>query len=161
QNANDNQQQQDDPQAVERRLRQILDIIEANVDPDGWQDRGGDTGTVRELNGSLIVTNTPRNHPESVRLLSKLRENRNMEINVETKFLLVNQSWFEQIGFDIDLVFNAHSNQVTTARAADPSIQPIDFFQFGSATTTPGIQRQITGFGPVNGQLGAIQANNR
>ncbi len=145
---NDNQQQQDDPAARERRIRQILDIIEANVDPDGWQDRGGDTGTVQELNGSLIITNTPRNHREIVGLLAKLREIRNMQINVETKFLLVNQSWFEQIGFDIDLVFNANSSQVTRARTADPSLQPIDFFNFGSTSgSVQGNVRSVTGQG--------------
>jgi type II secretory pathway component GspD/PulD (secretin)/tetratricopeptide (TPR) repeat protein len=148
-NTNDNNQnQQDDPAVRERRTRQILDIIEANVDPDGWQDRGGDTGTVQELNGSLIITNTPRNHREIVGLLSKLREIRNMQINVETKFLLVNQSWFEQIGFDIDLVFNANSSQVTRARTADPSLQPIDFFNFGSTSgSVQGAVRQVTGQG--------------
>jgi general secretion pathway protein D len=147
-NANDNQQQQqDDPAARERRIRQILDIIEANVDSEGWQDHGGDTGTVQELNGSLIITNTPRNHREIVGLLSKLREIRNMQINVETKFLLVNQDWFEQIGFDIDLVFNAHSNQVTRAQANDATIQPIDFFNFGTSASSPGLQRSVTGFG--------------
>ncbi|HMN41726.1 MAG TPA: hypothetical protein PKE29_12840 [Phycisphaerales bacterium] len=154
---NDTQQQQDDPAARERRIRQILDIIEANVDPDGWQDRGGDTGTVQELNGSLIITNTPRNHREIVGLLSKLREIRNMQINVETKFLLVNQSWFEQIGFDIDLVFNANSSQVTRARAADPSLQPIDFFNFGSSTgSSQGNVRTVTGQGSTTVPAGTL-----
>jgi general secretion pathway protein D len=154
---NDQQNQQDDPAARERRIRQILDIIEANVDPDGWQDRGGDTGTVQELNGSLIITNTPRNHREIVGLLAKLREIRNMQINVETKFLLVNQSWFEQIGFDIDLVFNANSSQVTRARTADPSVQPIDFFNFGSTSgSVQGNVRQVTGQGSTTTPAGTL-----
>jgi general secretion pathway protein D len=149
-NTNDTQQQ-DDPAVRQRRIQQILDIIEANVDPEGWQDKGGDTGTQQELNGSLIITNTPRNHREIVGLLSKLREIRNMQINVETKFLLVNQDWFEQIGFDIDLVFNAGNNQVTRARANDPTVAPIDFFDFSNNATVPGLQRQITGQGSSTG----------
>lgn len=146
-NAND-QPNQDDPAARERRIRQIIDILYANVDFEGWKDNGGETGSMQELNGSLIITQTPRNHREIVGLLSKLREIRNMQINVETKFLLVNQQWFEQIGFDLDIVFNASNNQIQRARAQDPSVLPSDFFNFASAGGNQrGLQRRVTGQG--------------
>ncbi len=154
----DQQNDPDDPAARERRVRQIIDIIYNNVDFEGWKDNGGETGALQELNGSLIITNTPRNHREIVGLLSKLREIRNMQINVETKFLLVNQQWFEQIGFDLDIVFNAGSNQVTTARQNDPSVRPSDFFDFTQRTS---IGRQIQGAGPTGGRLGPITGTDR
>jgi type II secretory pathway component GspD/PulD (secretin)/tetratricopeptide (TPR) repeat protein len=130
------------------RLTRLLDIIRSNVDPEGWRDAGGDVGTIQELNNSLIIRNTPRNHREITGLLSKLREIRSMQINVETKFLLVNQDWFEQIGFDLDIVLNANNNQVRFARDADPTIQGSDFFNFGSdlaAGSGRGLQRVVNG----------------
>ncbi|MBX3358007.1 MAG: hypothetical protein KF745_06220 [Phycisphaeraceae bacterium] len=149
----DDQQQQRNPEEQERRRRdritQIMDIIRQNVDYEGWRENGGETGAIQELNGTLIIRNTPRNHREIMGLLSKLREIRSMQINVETKFLLVNQDWFEQIGFDIDVIFNAGSNQVTAAQAVDPTIQPIDFFSFNGANK--GVQRNVTGQNPVTG----------
>lgn len=135
----------------QERIKQILDIIQQNVDFEGWRDNGGETGTVQELSGTLIITNTPKNHREIVGLLSKLREIRNMQINVETKFLLVSQSWFEQIGFDLDIVFNAGSNVVTNAQASDPTIRPSDFFGFGSQASRQGLQRQVSGQGSTVG----------
>jgi type II secretory pathway component GspD/PulD (secretin) len=144
-----NQQENQDRPNRQERVRQILDIIQQNVDFEGWRDNGGETGTVQELNGTLIIRNTPKNHREIVGLLSKLREIRNMQINVETKFLLVNQSWFEQIGFDLDIVFNAGSNMVTSAQANDPTIRPIDFFGFGAQSARQGLQRSVTGFGTI------------
>ena len=54
----------------------------------------GDTGTIQELNGSLIIRNTPRNHAQITGLLSKLREIRSMQINVETKGGVVQLSGF-------------------------------------------------------------------
>ncbi|MCC6320990.1 MAG: hypothetical protein IT438_06070 [Phycisphaerales bacterium] len=148
----DQQQRQERPDRQER-IRQIQDIITANVDFEGWRDNGGETGTMQELNGSLIITNTPKNHREIVGLLSKLREIRNMQINVETKFLLVNQSWFEFIGFDLDVVWNANNNQVRAARANDPSILPSDFFDFSgnAGTGNRGLQRSVTGAGDTTG----------
>lgn len=163
---NTNQNTQVTPQVLEQqrqeRVRRIVDIIQANVDFEGWKDNGGETGALQELNGSLIITNTPRNHREIVGLLSKLREIRNMQINVETKFLLVNQDWFEQVGFDLDIVFNANNNQVQRARQNDPSVLPSDLFNFGgSGGGTRGLQRQVTGQGPINGRLGPITNSDR
>lgn len=160
---NDAQDQDDaDRPTREEKIRQIVDILQQNVDFEGWRDNGGETGTLQELNGSLIITNTPRNHREIVGLLSKLREIRNMQINVETKFLLVNQSWFEQIAFDVDLVLNANNNQFRAARGNDPSVQPGDFFNFESTGGgTRGLQRSITGQGPVAGQAGPIMNDDR
>ncbi len=134
---NDQDNNQRTPEEVEEqrreRIRQIVDIIQQNVDRDGWIDTGGETGRIQELNGSLIITNTPSNHREVVGLLAKLREIRNMQINVETKFLLVNQNWFEQIGFDLDIVFNANSNLVRNAQLQNPNTLPSDFFNFAPA----------------------------
>lgn len=146
------QNQQQAPPDRQVRIRQIVDIIQANVDFEGWKDNGGETGALQELNGSLIITNTPKNHREIVGLLSKLREIRNMQINVETKFLLVNQNWFEQVGFDLDIIWNANSNQVKTAQGVNPNTQPSDFFNFAPGTAqngvavTQGLKRQL---GPV------------
>jgi type II secretory pathway component GspD/PulD (secretin) len=144
-------QQQSREQQEQRRIqrvRQITDIIQQNVDFEGWRDNGGETGYMQELSGSLIIRNTPQNHREIVGLLSKLREIRNMQINVETKFLLVNQSWFEQIGFNIDVVFNTNSNTVEQAAAVNPNVRPSDFFEFNpqnlQAGSRPGLRRIAT-----------------
>ncbi|MEL6739856.1 MAG: hypothetical protein AAFP26_04305 [Planctomycetota bacterium] len=111
----------------EERVQQIVDLIQANVDPDGWADLGGDTGAVQELNGNLIVTNTPRNHRAIIGLLNKLRQVRSMQINVEARFLLVDQNFFEQIGFDLD-VYLTDNNEFDIAQLIDPSIDGSDFF---------------------------------
>lgn len=148
----ENRGQDDDRPTRDEKIRRLLDIIQQNVDRDNWADNGGEVGKIQELNGSLIITNTPKNHREIVGLLSKIREIRNMQINVETKFLLVNQGWFEQIGFDLDIVINANNNQVRAARAVDPTIQPGDFFDFsGDGGGSPGLQRQLIGRGTTAG----------
>ena len=110
------------------RVQQITDIVQNTIDPDGWTDLGGDTSSIQELNGNLIITTTPKIHREIIGLLGKLRQVRAMQINVETRFLLVNQDFFEQIGFDLDVVFGANNNEVQLARLLDPSLTAQDFF---------------------------------
>lgn len=112
------------------RVRSLVQMIQQNIDAESWRDNGGDVGTVMELNGVLVITATPRNHREITGLLSRLREIRQTQISVEARFLLVNQNFFEQISFDLDIYLNANSNQVTEARAFDPTIRPSDFFAF-------------------------------
>lgn len=132
----------DNRRPLEDRTNDLLDIIQQNVDPEGWVDAGGTTGRVQSLNGNLIITNTPKNHQAIDGLLRKLREVRAMQINVESRFLLVNTEFFEQIGFDIDVYFNSNNNQVRAARANDPTIQASDFFANNGS-----LNRSVTGAG--------------
>lgn len=110
------------------RVTAIVDLIQANVDPDGWTAIGGDTSSITELNGNFIITTTPKNHRAIIGLLNKLREQRAVQINVETRFLSVDQNFFEQIGFDLDVYFNAKGNEFEALREFDPSLLPSNFF---------------------------------
>jgi type II secretory pathway component GspD/PulD (secretin) len=149
----------------EQRLDDIIAIITSNVDFEGWVENGGDVGRIQRMasQGSLIITNTAKNHRLVGGLLSKLREIRAMQINVETRFLIVNQDWFEQIGFDIDVIINADNRQVRQLRAtANPNTQASDFFQDGrlrriATTPVPGpvvggeLPSSNTGIPPARG----------
>lgn len=121
---------QGDPSRPSREelVRQIVDIIQTTIDTDGWKDLGGDTGSLQELNGNLIITNTPNNHRAIDHLLGQLREIRALQINVESRFLTVSTDWFERIGIDLDLYFNTNNDMFRAARAADPNFHLSDFF---------------------------------
>ena len=112
----------------EELVEQIVNIIQENVDPDGWRDLGGDTGSLQELNGNLIITNTASNHRSINGLLAQLREIRALQINVESRFLTVASDWFEKIGVDLDLYFNTNSDMWNAARNVDPNAHLSDFF---------------------------------
>lgn len=144
----------------EERMDEMKDMLMDLVDPEGWQDKGGDTGRIYDWNGQLVIVNTPANHREIRGLLSQLRAVRAMQINVETRFLLVSQDFFEQIGFDLDVYFNANNNQVEAARGTDPTILPSDLFD-----QTGRLRRNVTGgFPPTGGTTstsqGLIPPNN-
>jgi len=132
---------------LQERIDEMKDIIREQVDFAGWRQNGGDTGFIQDWNGQLIITNTPRNHREIQGLLSRLRQVRAMQINVETRFLLVSQDFFEQIGFDLDVVFNADDDQVIAAQQADPTVLPSDLFDDRGR-----LQRDISGGANAGGQ---------
>jgi type II secretory pathway component GspD/PulD (secretin) len=115
-----------------QRIDEIVQIIQRTVDPDSWRDHGGDVGSIQELNGSLIITNTPRNHAQISGLLAKLREIRSMQVNIESRFLTVSTDFFEQLGFNLSVVFNTQSAMFQTAQFFDPSLRPGDLFDLSS-----------------------------
>ncbi len=152
-NTQQQNQDRDNRIPLEERIDRIKEIIVANVDEESWPEGGGTTGAMYDLNGNLIIRNTPKNHREIRSLLGKLRESKAMQINVETRFLLVAQDFFEQIGFDLDVYFNAENNQFRTAHGADQTVMPSDFFDFSEG---PGLKRSITSEGDFTpGQVGA------
>ena len=128
QNQQNNQENQGP--TLEERTDELVRIITENVDRDTWVDNGGSVGKIQRFQGNLIVTQTPNNHRLVDGLLGDLRKFRAVQINVETRFLLVQQNWFEQIGLDLDVYFNAKNNQVRAARGFAPQTTARDFFDF-------------------------------
>ncbi|MEM9372345.1 MAG: hypothetical protein AAGA55_01760 [Planctomycetota bacterium] len=121
-------QDDDDDVDFEDRVQEIVDLIQANIDPDGWVDLGGNTSSITQLNGNFVITTTSRNHRSIIGLLGKLRAVRALQINVEARFLTVSQDFFEQIGFDLDVYWNADGEEFQAASTIDPSLLPSDFF---------------------------------
>jgi beta-lactamase regulating signal transducer with metallopeptidase domain len=68
-------------------VNDVVQLITETVATDTWKDNGGSTGSVRELSGQLIVTQTPENHLELVRLLEQLRETKGVQVTVEARFV--------------------------------------------------------------------------
>lgn len=90
----------------EEMTERIIELITETVASDSWKDNGGDVGSLQELNGQLVITQTGENMREVVKLLSKLRETRAIQVNVEARFLTVQRNFLEDIGIDFDFIFN-------------------------------------------------------
>jgi type II secretory pathway component GspD/PulD (secretin)/tetratricopeptide (TPR) repeat protein len=163
----DPQDEDGDPGAQEtENLENLLEIIQTAVDFDGWRDNGGDTGIVQELNGNLIITNTSRNHRDINTLLRQLREVRNIQISVETRFLTVTEDFFEKIGFDFDVYFNTQNNQRRGQQFGLDQGVPTSFVNPTSATNPetgrPVFSSQAPGFfqDPTDGSFAFVPGAN-
>jgi general secretion pathway protein D len=133
-------------------VEDITKLITETVAPDSWRDAGGTVGSVRELSGQLIVTQTPENQRLLQGLLEQLRETRAIQVTVETRFLTVQRNFLEDIGFDIDVTLNNRD------RAADSQWSPIPITQ-NSITFTQNPATGIPGSiaSTLQQGLGAIQ----
>jgi general secretion pathway protein D len=90
-------------------VESIIKLIQDTVASDSWKDNGGAIGSIRELQGQLIVTQTPENQRALVGLLEKLREQRAIQVTVEARFLVVQRNFLEDIGVNLNMEFNTNS----------------------------------------------------
>jgi general secretion pathway protein D len=88
----------------------ITKLIEDTVATDTWKDNGGSVGALRELQGQLIVTQTPENHRQLVNLLEQLRETRAIQVTIEARFLTVQRNYMQDVGVDLNFLFNLNSS---------------------------------------------------
>ena len=121
----------------EELVEQITKLITDTVAPESWREAGGTVGSLRELQGQLIVTQTPENQHSLVNLLEQLRETRAIQVTVETRFLTVQRNFLEDVGVDLNMVFNLNG-------AWSKKIGPISVtnsnsnYTLGPTTSVPG-----------------------
>jgi type II secretory pathway component GspD/PulD (secretin) len=108
-NANANNNAGVDPIPTKKEMiAEIIATIKETVDPDSWRDKGT-VGSIRELSGQLIVTQTAESHNKLLNLIKQLREARAIQIAVEARFIEVSTGYLNSIGLNLDLFFNLGS----------------------------------------------------
>ncbi len=158
-NTNQNNTPEQAKQERKERVDEIIKLIQDTVSPDSWRDTGGQVGSVRELSGQLIVTQTPENQNAVRGLLEKLRETRAIEVSIEARFLTVQRNFLEDVGLDVDFAFNRLGKVSSKWGPFVVNQSSSDFTQFPttSAPGSLGSAQQIagasgSGTGTGNGQ---------
>jgi hypothetical protein len=57
-------------------IKRLIDTVQSTVAPRSWRNKGGQIGSIREINGQLVVNQTTANQRAIYRLLQHLRESR-------------------------------------------------------------------------------------
>lgn len=69
-----------------RMLDELIDSIRKTVDPESWSPESK-IGKIREVNGRLVITQTPENQAVIVRLIEHLREPLGLQVRVEARVI--------------------------------------------------------------------------
>jgi len=154
-------------------ILKIIELIQKSVDPTSWQPNG-EIGSVLELHGQLVITQTPDNHTAIRGLIAQLREARALQIAIEARFISVSTGFLQNIGIDLDFYFNLGTQLGTGTRTlTDPwtgstltrsgagrgsledALTPISVLQNTSAFTTGMSSGVATDIGGSVASLGA------
>jgi Flp pilus assembly secretin CpaC len=89
----------------QQAVNSLIDTIKSTVASDTWKDSGGTIGSIRELNGQLIINQTVDNQIAIYNLLQQLRETRSVQIAIEARLLLVANNFLDdfRVGWNIDM----------------------------------------------------------
>ena len=112
----------------QQTLTRLKELIKYLVPEAQWEAGNLNESRLDDFAGNLIVTATPKTHREIMSLLTQLRAVRAIQINIESRLISVDVQWFEQIGLDFDLYFNANPALNDAALAQNPNMQLRDFF---------------------------------
>jgi type II secretory pathway component GspD/PulD (secretin)/tetratricopeptide (TPR) repeat protein len=153
----------------ENRVRKIIDLIQETVAPESWRDFGGSVGTIKEINGQLVVTQNSATQRQIGDLLGRLREQRAIQIGVEARFLTISSHYLEEMGMDLNVVLNSGNagyDMRPTGVGEDPiGVDPVygnrlllprSFSRLGFSPTVPanlGTANQLPGNVPINAPL--------
>ncbi|MDR0336533.1 MAG: hypothetical protein LBI18_05525 [Planctomycetaceae bacterium] len=93
---------------------EIMDLIEAVVSPDSWDEGGEMMEYYPSL--SLVVRQTEEVHAEIVDLLAQLRKLNDLQIAVEVRYITLSDEFYEKMGIDFDMKFknDGAANRVQT-----------------------------------------------
>ncbi len=91
------------------RVESLIELIQESIEPDSWWEAGGE-GTItpypRQQPKKLAVLQTPEIHNEIEKLLKEMGKALGHQVSIETRFLVVTESFLEEIGLDIDFIVN-------------------------------------------------------
>jgi tetratricopeptide (TPR) repeat protein len=87
----------------------LVDLIRANIAPESW-DAGG--ANITEQRGVLLVRQTKQVHAKVAQLLKELRGAVGIQVDVETRFIKVEDQFLEDIGVDFRGLGNDSSEGV-------------------------------------------------
>ena len=120
----------------------ITSLIQETIDPLSWTPTG-EVGSIREMHGQLVVTQTSENHQALMNLIRKLREARALQVSIEARFITVNTGFLNSIGLDLDFFFNLGS-RLGSQSVVDPftgAVVPTTGGQSGWGSNQPGTDR--------------------
>jgi len=111
-NTNTNNNNNNNGQDRTNRVAEITKFITDNVDTTTWKDNGGDVGTISSspLRAVLLITQTPEAHRKVQGVLDSLRASQALQVSIETRFLVVQRNYLEDIGVNADFEFNPLQN---------------------------------------------------
>jgi len=119
----------------------LADLIRVNIDPESWD--ADPNNSITYISGALVVRQTSDVHRKIDRLLSDLRQNAGTMINVETRFIEMEDRFLQSVGVDFRGLDGQNGSTVT---ADVPNVIMDDFGIPGSGGVgSPGFPAGIGG----------------
>jgi len=93
---------------VYERLYDFMYTIQQTIEPDSWEEAGGE-GRISVMGGigktMFSIYQTPEIHEKIAKFIDEAKKMIGDQVAIEARFLLVNENFLQDIGFDADINF--------------------------------------------------------
>lgn len=114
----------------------LINLITQTIEPDSWLANGGSSTILQyPANLSLVISAPQTTHERIADLLEALRRLQDLQVNVEVKFITLNDNFFENIGVDFDVRIQDKNAALPTAE--DNGARTIVGLRTGSTASNP------------------------
>jgi len=154
------------------QAQSLVQLIQESIEPESWFDlsdtgEGTITPYPTQSPKKLAVYNTHEIHREIEKLLEALRKSLGHQVSIEARFLVVSENFLEDIGLDIDFIYNLGGKwgQVTFEQDSafftnpEPTSVPLSLGGLGAAANIAGGYGSILDDLQVSFLLRATQAH--
>jgi len=134
-----------------QRAEDIVTLIQETVDPSSWYAAGGE-GTITVFgNNQLVIRQTPENHKRIKELIDDLSRSLGQQVAIEARFLLVGENFLEDIGLDVDFLYNAGGKigQISIEQQHSASVKPANTEITGSLGDITSAMIATGGYGSI------------
>ncbi len=119
----------------------LVELIRDNIEPLSWEDDVNNT--INVIGNYLVVRQNPKIHEKINQLLTDLRKSVGVLINIETRFITVEDNFLQDIGVDFRGL-NGHAYDFANPLASVPNVLLDDFGDassggYGTPSTPGGI----------------------
>ncbi|MCC6670618.1 MAG: hypothetical protein IT458_06135 [Planctomycetes bacterium] len=121
--------------------QKLIDLVRNTIEPTSWE---GGEASISEQKGGLLIRQTKEVHASIAKLLADLRAAVNLQVNVEARFLRVEDSFLEDIGVDFRGLGNQASEGIPGRGLEQNNRSNAGFDDFGQRqNTNPAAPGQI------------------
>ncbi len=114
----------------------LINLITQTIEPDSWLANGGSSTILQyPANLSLVISAPQTTHERIADLLEALRRLQDLQVNVEVKFITLNDNFFENIGVDFDV--RIQDKNAALPLAEDNGARTIVGLRTGATATNP------------------------
>ena len=150
------EEEEEDEENRPVEVERLIELIRTTVDPQSWDE--DPDNRVDDKSGTLVVRQTPENQRAIRKLLSDLRQSIGIQVQIEARFVTVENNFLQEIGVDFR---GLGDNTGGVGQPSGGSFNPFDDFGVPGQNSVLGTDNSSGAFYSLGGGQGDLRGRTQ